>query len=558
MNSFKAILPGVAMLSALVGLGAQTPEWQWAQSAGGTGLDYGQAIAVDSQGNQYVTGYFEGTASFGPYTLTASGQTDIFAAKLDPGGNWLWAVRAGGTNTDEGKSIALDQAGNAYLTGSFKGTASFGPYTLTTYDVEQIFVAKIDHTGYWVWAVQAGGADWDWGYGIAVDPAGYACLTGIYFGTASFGPYTLTSTGYEYRDIFAAKLDPEGNWLWAVSAGGISDDGGYDIALDPAGNAYLTGFLYSYTANFGPHTVPPSGYMSFFVAKLDPTGNWLWAVRAVGTSWNEVGGIAVDQAGNAYLTGFFSATASIGPYTLTTDGLMDVFAAKLDSDGDWLWAVRAGGTSFDEGHGIAVDPAGNAFLTGHFGGTASFGPYTVATSAYRDIFSAKLDPVGNWLWVAQAGGTEYDYGRGIAADQTGNAYLTGFFSGTASFGTHTLTSSGGADIFVAKLSPGTPVEDELNPPALHPALSASPNPFAASTVIRVESCKPEGWSGNASVMIYNLKGQAVRSLLLASTDGSYLTWDGRDERGLPCPNGIYLALLDLGGRRATLKLSLIK
>jgi hypothetical protein len=173
VNQVKIVALVVLLSLGSTVLAAQTLTWLWANSAGGSDNDDCSATALDSQGNIYVTGNFYGTVKFGPYRQDASGESDIFVAKLDPAGNWLWAVRAGGTNTDKSNSIAVDQAGNAYLTGSFRGTASFGPYTLATYDVEQIFVAKIDFTGHWVWAVQAGGIDWDSGYGIVVDQAGY-------------------------------------------------------------------------------------------------------------------------------------------------------------------------------------------------------------------------------------------------------------------------------------------------------------------------------------------------------------------------------------------------
>jgi len=557
MNAMQRfILVSVLFCLALV-LGAQTPEWLWAVRAGGTSGDYGYGIALDAAGNCYLTGYFRDSASFGPYTLTSSGSDDIVAAKLDPNGNWLWAVRAGGTSEDRGYGIAVDASGNCYLAGYFYGSASFGPYTLTSSGSYDIFAAKLDTSGNWLWAVRAGGTLHDYGFGIAVDATGNSYLTGWFQGNASFGSYPLTSSGW--NDIFAAKLDSNGNCLWAVRAGGTSWDFGYGIAVDVAGNCYLTG-IFDGTASFGPYTLTSSGQRDIFTAKLDTSGNWLWAFRAGGTFDDYGRGIAVDASGNAYLTRYFYWIASFGPYTLMSSGYNDIFAAKLDPNGNFLWAVRAGGTSLDSGFDIAVDAVGNCYLTGIFRGNAGFGPYTLTSSGDYDIFVAKLDTYGNWLWAVRAGGAYEDHGIGIAMDSAGNCYLAGYFYGSASFGPYTLTSSGGTDIFVAKLSPGTPVEDELNPPVAPFVLSASPNPFSASTVIKVGGAKLEGLAGNASLDIYSLKGQKVRSLPIvsASPDGFDLNWDGRDERGLACPTGIYLARLDLGGRLATLKLSLVK
>lgn len=548
MNAMQRFILVSVLLCAALFLNAQTPQWQWAVGAGGTNDDRGYDIATDYQGNQYVTGNFQVTAVFGPYTLT---QGEGFIAKLDPQGNWLWAVQAGGTGYD----IFVDGSGNAYLTGLFGNSANFGPYMLTSSGSHDIFAAKLDPNGNWLWAVRAGGTGDDFGHGIALDQAGNAYLSGSIGGTASFGPYTLTSSGG--YDIFAAKLDPEGNWLWVT---GASVNEVYSIAVDDAGNACLTG-RFPGTVSFGPYTLICNGWYDVFAAKLDPNGNWLWAVSAGGTQSDGGYNIAVDAEGNIYLAGEFNLTVAFGTHSITSSGEFDIFAAKMDPNGNWLWAASAGGGSIDVGGDIAVDQAGNVYLTGWFYGPASFGPFTLTSSGWDDVFAAKLDPEGNWLWVVSAGGTSEDYGRDIAVDSAGNAYLTGYFNGTANFGLNTITVVGNEeDIFIAKLGYATPVEDELNPPVAPFVLSASPNPFAACTVIKADGDKLEDLHGNPSLDIYNLKGQKVRSLPIttAATDGFNLNWDGRDERGLSCPNGIYLARLDLGGRRATLKLSLVK
>jgi PKD repeat protein len=454
MKRLKGFMLCVVMLAALICLAGQTqPEWQWAVQAGGTNNDEGEDIAVDALGNQYIIGYFKGTASFGPYTLTSAGENDIFAAKLDPAGNFIWAVRAGGTSSDYGYGIAVDAQGNQYIIGDFYDTASFGPYTLTSAGGHDVFAAKLDPAGNFLWAVRAGGTGTydDWGNGIAVDGVGNTWLTGNFDGTASFGPYSLTSAGG--WDVFAAKLDPAGNFLWAHRAGGEGFDNGNGIAVDGAGNALLTGEFQS-TADFGSHTLTTAGSDDIFAAKLDPAGNFLWAVRAGGTSSEDGNDIAVDGAGNSWLTGaFHSSTATFGPFTLTSAGSPDIFAAKLDPAGNFLWAVRAGGTSGEAGWGIAVDGAGNAWLTGGFLGEASFGLYTLTSAGSGDIFAAKLDPAGNFLWAVRAGGTGNDRCWGIAVDGAGNACLTGFFYGTATFGPYTLTSAsaGFTDVFAAKL-----------------------------------------------------------------------------------------------------------
>ncbi len=445
----------VLLLLSCVFIFAQLNPWLWAKKAGGTGSDWGYGIAVDTSGNSYVTGYFQGTATFGSTNLTSNGGYDIFVAKLDSSGNWLWAKKAGGTSDDEGHGIAVDASGNSYVTGFFGGSASFGSTTLISNGNYDIFITKLDSNGNWLWAKKAGGTNPDYGFGIAVDTSGNSYVIGFFEGTATFGYTTLISNGG--TDLFVAKLDSSGNWLWAKKVGGTSTDEGYDIAVDASGNSYVTGIFYG-TATFGSTTLISNGEEDIFIAKLDSSGNWLWAKNAGGTGSDEGYGIAVDASGNSYVTGYFYGAANFGSTTLTSYGYYDIFIAKLDSSGNWLWAQNAGGTDYDIGSGIVVDASGNSYVTGYFDSDATFGSIILYNNRYYDIFIAKLDSSGNWLWATKAGGIYYDCGTGIVVDTTRNSYVTGFFEATsidgAIFGNITIYSSGTSlnhDIFVAKV-----------------------------------------------------------------------------------------------------------
>ncbi|MEN6445086.1 MAG: SBBP repeat-containing protein [Candidatus Cloacimonas sp.] len=447
----KTFLLIILVISSIL-LFAQNEDWLWAKQAGGTDYDWCNSIAVDANGNSYVTSNFNGCATFGTTTLTSSGVYDIFVAKLDSNGNWLWAKQAGGTNEDYGYSIAVDANGNSYVTGGFSGNATFGTTTLNSSGDPDIFVAKLDRNGNWLWAKQAGGTSGDCGNSIAVDDNGNNYVTGLFKSSATFGTTILTSSGSS--DIFVAKLDNNGNWLWAKQAGGTSnDDKGYGIAADANGNSYLTGY-FGGSATFGTITLTCSGWYDIFVAKIDSNGNWLWAKQAGGTDYDEGKSITVDTNGNSYVTGVFSGSATFGTTTLTS---YDIFIAKLDSNGNWLWAKQAGGTVCDEGNSIAVDYDGNIYVTGWFSDSATFGNTTLTSSVHyvysnnRDIFVTKLDSNGNWLWAKQAGGTGDDYSYSIAVDSDGNSYVTGNFYVIANFGTTTLTSSGSSDIFISKI-----------------------------------------------------------------------------------------------------------
>ena len=449
----------------------------WAKQTGGSSgsVNVGAGIAVDGDGNSYVTGSFEGAATFGPNEanltiLTSAGGADIFVAKFDPDGALLWARQAGGTAADNGAGIAVDGSGNSYVTGSFEGTATFGPgeanvTPLTSVGGADIFVAKVDADGALLWAKQAGGASADSGYGIALDGSGSGYITGHFQGAATFGSgegnaTTLTSAGL--TDIFVAKVDATGGLFWVEQAGGSLSESGQPIGVDGGGNSYVTGLvlagsfaedlfggsfvgsaaldaatLNATTPNVtmlgsagGSHAIGAAqasalnsaGYYDTFMTTYDTNGALL---RATGT-WTAIEistDIAVDGSGNSYVTGVFAGAATFGrgeanETTLTSAGNFDIFVAKYDAAGALLWARRIGGGTYDGSQGIAVDDSGNSYVIGARFGVQRFEPDPDEQSGFKDCFEhpeacinypsyniivAKYDPAGVLLWTKRTG-----------------------------------------------------------------------------------------------------------------------------------------------------------
>jgi len=448
---FILLLCGMATFSQ-----EQAPDWAWAKSAEGNDDDFDRGLATDVAGNVYLTGYFESpTLTFGNTTLINAGSYDVFIAKYDPNGNVLWAKSAGGNSSDGSTGIATDAVGNVYLTGYFhSSTLTFGNITLTNAGSADIFIAKYDPNGNVLWAKSAGGNNTDGSTGIATDAVGNVYLTGDFnSSTLTFGNITLTNAGGE--DVFIAKYDPNGNVLWAKSAEGNDDDYDSGIATDIAGNVYITGYFEGSTLTFGNITLTNAGGADIFIAKYDPNGNVLWAKSAGGNSYDYSNSITTDAVGNVYLTGNFnSSTLTFGNITLTNTGYGDIFIAKYDPNGNVLWAKSAGGNSSDGSKGIATDVAGNVYLTGYFESpTLTFGNITLTNAGGADIFIAKYDPNGNVLWAKSAGGNSYDHSNSITTDAVGNVYLTGSFeSSTITFGNITLINAGSWDIFIVRLN----------------------------------------------------------------------------------------------------------
>jgi hypothetical protein len=535
------------MLSCIIF--AQAPEWQWANRAGGTDIDKCLSIATDSQGNTYLTGSFGGTAHFGNTELTSSGGEDIFVAKLDTNGNWLWAVGGGGMWYDIAYSIAVDADGNVYVTGYFNDTATFGSTSLTSSGNSDIFVAKLDTDGNWLWAVRGGGFATDRAYGIAANATGIV-ITGYVIGDAAFGSHPVT--GYGEEDIFIAKLDASGNWLWARNAGSTLPDEGYAVALDNAGNVYATGYFED-EANFAGTMLTSLGYYDLFVTKLNPDGFLIAAFRAGGIESDVGTGITLDPAGNVYLTGYFSLSIAFGPFVMTSYGDTDIFITKMNSGAIYQWARQAGGPSFDVATAIAADSQGNAYSTGYFTGSALFAGVTLTSYGEDDVYIAKLDTNGLLDWVEKVGGTLYDYGSGISVQGTGDIYCGGFFEQSSVFGDFMLTSWGSEDVFVTKLySSNVANEDPAIPSAtlLSVLHDAYPNPIPAGQAVTIKTDIAKSENGNLS--FYNLKGQLIESHNLTS---------GNHETSLDTGNlasGIYFYQLKTLSADITKKLVILK
>ena len=252
----------------------------WGRSVGGTWDDNGLEIAVDENGNSYITGYFVNSVDFNPgasiNNLTSAGAEDIFILKLDVNGDYLWAKNVGGENTDIGQALALDQTG-VYFTGHYYGTADFDPGpgigNLTSAGQQDAFVSKLDTNGNLIWAKSVGGSwNYDNSYSIALDKKGDIYATGSFYGTVDFDPgagvYNLKSTGED--DIFILKLDKDGNFLLCKQLGGTSSETGFGIEVN-GNDIYTTGHFRG-VVDFDPSTgisnLTSAGYTDIFISKL--------------------------------------------------------------------------------------------------------------------------------------------------------------------------------------------------------------------------------------------------------------------------------------------------
>ncbi|MBA3901008.1 MAG: hypothetical protein H0X62_12510, partial [Bacteroidetes bacterium] len=303
------------------------------------GNNRGLGLAIENN-LIYVTGFFQNTVNFGGIFLSAMGSgsfpSDAFVAKYDTAGICQWVKRAGGTNSnsDQGRSVAVDRYGDIVVTGYFGGNGTFGNFSVTQtglgYDV---FTAKYDTQGNCLWVRQGVGNSNNIGFGLVTDSNKNVFITGRFSGASiEFSGTTLTG-----GPIFIVKYDQNGNLIWAKTGGGGSQSEGMGVAVDSLENLYVAGVFYL-DAIFDTITVlrpstPPNG-LSAFVAKYDSTGIIQWVHRSISTNainhFNHNRSIAIDKIGNAYVTGNFTSTTHFENTVIPTAGGSDIFIAKLN------------------------------------------------------------------------------------------------------------------------------------------------------------------------------------------------------------------------------------
>jgi hypothetical protein len=387
----------------------------WAKGEGGINSDIGNCISVDVAGNVYVTGsYSYPSISFGSFTFTNIGTSNIFIVKYDSSGNVIWAQSAGGAisglySNNIGRSICTDSIGNVYLTGIFTGTISFGAISLTNIypsNLTDIFIVKFDSLGNVLWARREGGNSSEDAHSIIADSYGNVYLTGFFNSpTFTLGTTILINNGTNYSsDMFVAKYDSSGNAIWAFSAGGIGQDIGKSITADASGNIYVAGFYTSESIIFGTDTlinlvdtIDIYNQYDMFIIKITPMGIINWVKGSENIS-NYAINVIVDSSDNVYLSGSFIYSMTFGVTTITSSGSADLFIVKYDSSGNEVWVMREGGAGYDASESIAIDASGNIFVTGWFTAPSiTFGATTLTNTSFvnsaKDVFIAKLGAI---------------------------------------------------------------------------------------------------------------------------------------------------------------------
>lgn len=514
-------------------LSSQTLFFSWADQIGGTGYDLVNNICTDNQGNVYSTGVFRNTVDFDPGSgttnLTSSGVQDVFVSKIDANGSLVWAVRVGGTGIDLGNEISLDAYGGIYVAGSFEGTVDFDPGSgtsnLTSQTAASAFILKLNPSGSYAWARTIGSNLGTSAEGLSVSAAGVVHLGGNFAGTCDLdpGPGTVTAITVGNIDLFLVELDSAGDYSWGIDFGSNGLEGCAAVAEDVNGDIYMTGY-FANTCDFDPGngtTNLTATGNDAFVTKYSSTGALTWASKFGGGGTEGGADLTVDYAGKVYITGYFDGTCDFDPGAGTANlsagtGISDAFVACLNTNGSYSWAGELGGTSVEVGQSIALDIAGNVYVTGRFSGTVDFDPgagtQNLISAGVEDVFVSKLSSSGAFVSAHKFGAVSNDNGNAIALDASNNVFVAGYFNGTTDVdpqaSTWSLTSLGQDDGYLVKFSQSGVGVDESN--SLN-TFEVYPNPTSGIINISLNEV-----NGNSVVRLFSADGKLLMEKNISS------------------------------------------
>lgn len=385
----------------------------WITQYGTSANEGGSDLAVDSTGQIWVTGFSNGPDGLGG-----------FLSHISPAGSVLSTVSRDKFGFAESHSIALLGNTSIFLGGagthSFDGQTSIGPW-------DNVAV-RYTAAGVWQNSVITGSPVNDFIIGLAANSTN---VFGVGYTDGSYAAQTNAGNS----DAFITKMDATGTPIWTKFLGTSSYERGYGVAVDNAGNSFVSGYTGGSLPGFSN-----AGSTDWFVAKYDPSGNQTLLVQHGGVNDEEVTAIRVDASGNIYLTGYTASDLD----GQTNSGQRDAFLTKLDSTGNVLWTRLFGGASYEYGEAIALDSTGNIWIGGHSDGDLP----DHANIGDNDAFLLLYDPAGNLLGTHYITTTNGEGITGIAPLPDGGVIVTGVTAGILSG-----ANAGGDDIFVAKVVP---------------------------------------------------------------------------------------------------------
>ncbi|HET6243734.1 MAG: T9SS type A sorting domain-containing protein [Bacteroidetes bacterium] len=449
---------------------AQVFEWGISQSWLSVDVD------IDNFGNSFNAGSFQGTTVVGSNSYTSAGGVDVIISKINPSGTLLWSTVMGGVQNDNVAQIHYDGNGNVWVIGNFSGVMTIGTFTISAGGGTDVFIAKLDAaSGTVLAALKGGGSGNDQAIQLASDAAGNIYVCGTYVSSFTIGTVNITGSGS--LAVFLTKLDAAAVPQWGTSIHNQSLATTWTMNVDAAGNSYIGGFANSVTSNFGS-TVVTMNQTKTFIAKFNTLGVYQWA--ALAQMMGELMGVCNDAAGNTYVSGNFNATAVFGSTTLNGPPLNDdILLAKVDASGNWVWAKQYGGNGNDGGYDLTCNANGNLFLAASIEASFTLGNTNVSSGGYKEVVIAGFNSNGDDLWVIQTLGPGSNFIYSITHDDAGGIYICGYGQASMTFAGAPVLTSGGE--YLIKISnnantiSGTVFRDYNNDGIMNGADSGIPN-----------------------------------------------------------------------------------
>jgi|GEM_PF-414912 len=539
--------------------------------------DEGKDVAVDSEGNVYMCGVFNGGVDFDvseSETYLESGANEsAFVIKTDAQQNTIWAKSFSGTALVSAEALYIDSSDNVLISGYFAGAVDFDPgageNVLTSSGSTDCFVVKLSSSGDFIWAKSFGGPSTDAVADHTIDSNGDILVTGYFRSTADFDPGAGT-TEYtaQIRDAFVVKLNSAGDFQWAFAVGDQSNDYGNSISTDADDNVYLGG-QFRFTVDFDPSgdtfELTTGGNDEGFVSKYNSSGEFLWAAQYGGTSIDRVNSVDADSDGNIYVSGIYRNTAEFNhtgtSMSATAIGFDDIFLLKVNSSGETQWAKSFGTDGFDYSHELNVEN-GLLYLAGNFNGDTVFFDLEVPESQAisnggSDGFVSVFDTNGNYMNSASFGGPSVDDALGLAVGE--DVFVTGSFLGTADFQPgadyELVIGAGDYDAFLLQLGediPCTPTFENLTVSSCESYISPSGMEYT-TTGVYADSTLIE--AGCYAVYEIDLTISSSSSTDINETACDSFTWSTNDETYTE--SGSYIEILtNAAGCDSTVTLNL--
>jgi hypothetical protein len=457
---------------------AATGTYQWSRRFGGIGHDWGAAIAIDRRANcdslggsncVVVAGYLYGTVDFGPGCgpRAAAGALgdDLFVAKYSAAGQCLWSNVYGGTSSDRANAVAVDPtSGDVIVAGySLSSSIDLGKGALSGFGMADIIIAKYNAAGQPQWSKRFGGTSTDMARGVTVDASGNVLVVGSFLYTVDFSGTGATGarvTAYGSTDAFLAKYQSNGTFISVTDFNGFGQDSANAVAVDPAsGDVLIAGFFAGNYNIGGGQVLTANGMADIVVARFSSSGQYRFSRDIGGQDSDEADALTIDADGDVVVTGIFRGLVDFGDATWNANSSGAGFVVKLDASlGTTRWSHMIGGaTGMSDARGVVTDGSRNVVVTGVYRGTtaypANIGGVSVVSAGDSDIYVVKYSTAGAGLWTKRYGGTLTDGGTNVVVDASNNVLVTGYFADIVNFGGGSVTSAGGVDTFLLKLTP---------------------------------------------------------------------------------------------------------